>query len=128
QDITLEVKYGGTEGPDLELVARQLGLAPRELIETHTRHSFVVDLMGFTPGFAYLSELNWSVPRLNTPRSDVAAGSIGLAGRLSGIYSLRGPGGWPIIGQTKHQLFDSGADPPFLLEPGFRVRFQEINP
>ncbi|MEO1041734.1 MAG: allophanate hydrolase subunit 1 [Pseudomonadota bacterium] len=124
--VILPVQYGGEEGPDLELIADQLETTPQKIVEVHSSQLFVVDLMGFTPGFAYLSELEWSVSRLDTPRPFVEAGSIGLAGRLSGIYSLQGPGGWPIIGRTTHQLFDLNADPPFLLKPGCAVRFQPV--
>ncbi|MEM6746311.1 MAG: 5-oxoprolinase subunit PxpB [Pseudomonadota bacterium] len=128
QEITLPVTYGGKAGPDLEAVAETLGLSTADVIKTHTDQWLNVDMMGFTPGFAYLSGLPWSVPRLATPRQSVAAGSVGVAGHRSGIYSLGGPGGWPVIGRTSLALFDASLDPPFLLAPGSRVRFQAVNP
>ncbi|MEO1656533.1 MAG: 5-oxoprolinase subunit PxpB [Pseudomonadota bacterium] len=126
-EINIPVVYGGEAGPDLDAVARSLALSPQDVIRTHTAQAFTVDMVGFTPGFAYLSGLSWSVPRLPTPRASVVAGSVGLAGGRAGVYSLKGPGGWPIIGRTSASLFDPANDPPFVLAPGSLVRFQSVD-
>lgn len=125
--ITLPIVYGGAAGPDLDHVAEALELPPDKVIEAHASQTHHVDMMGFTPGFAYMSGMNWSVPRLSTPKAKVAAGSVGVAGGRTGIYSLGGPGGWPIIGRTSTQLFDAQSSTPFLLSPGVRVRFQSVD-
>ena len=85
--------------------------------------------MGFTPGFAYLSgdDFDLDVPRLRTPRQHVPAGSVGLARDQCGLYSLDGPGGWPIIGRTPFALFDPDAAAPFRLNPGDSVKFEPIS-
>lgn len=123
--IEIEVHYGGEFGPDLGSVCASLSLTADELVALHCRKEHRVDMLGFTPGFAYLGGLDsrLNVPRLANPRQRIAAGSIGIAGGRSGIYALPGPGGWPIIGRTDLALFDAGADEPFLLQPGTRVRF-----
>lgn len=124
--VEIPVTYGGAAGPDLEAVARHTGLTPAEVIARHAGRVYRVYMMGFTPGFAYLGELDeqLAVPRLETPRLRVPAGSVGLAGRQTGIYPLESPGGWRLIGRTALTLFDPAAAAPFLLAPGDRVRFQ----
>ncbi len=126
-EITLPIIYGGTAGPDLEHVAEALGLSPDEVISTHAAQTYTVDMMGFTPGFAYLSGCEWSVPRLSTPKPYVSAGSVGVAGSRTGVYSLSGPGGWPIIGRTSAALFDAENSKPFLLSAGSKIRFRSVN-
>ena len=100
-----------------------------ELIAVHTSLEHRVDLIGFTPGFAYVSGLDehLNVPRLSDPRQHVAAGSIGIAAGLTGLYALAGPGGWPLLGQTPVALYDPDRDEPFLLQIGMRVRFKAID-
>lgn len=121
----LHVRYGGDDGPDLADVCRQLGVSRSELIALHSSVEYRVDMLGFTPGFAYLGGLDprLNVPRLARPRQRVAAGSVGIAGGRTGIYALPGPGGWPLIGRVDEQLFDASAEDPFVLAPGTRVRF-----
>lgn len=117
--------YGGEYGPDLSQVARQLNLSEQEVVRLHSGCIYRVYMLGFAPGFAYLGELpeELAISRLPTPRPAVPAGSVGIAGRQTGIYSLPTPGGWRIIGRTSLRLFDPGEDPPTYLEPGDRVRF-----
>ena len=126
--IEISVSYGGTAGPDLSAVAERLGLSQSELIDQHCAIPHRVEMIGFTPGFAYLSGVraHLSVPRLDTARRHVPAGSIGISGAYTGIYALNGPGGWPLIGRTDHPLFDPHQDPPFRLLPGHAVRFRSI--
>jgi KipI family sensor histidine kinase inhibitor len=86
-------------------------------------------MMGFMPGFPYLGGLppELETPRLESPRTRVRAGSVGLAGKQTGIYPLDSPGGWRIIGHTSLTLFDPTLDPPALLAPGDRVRFVPVS-
>lgn len=112
-------------GLDLDFVARHNHLSVDDVIRIHSGAEYVVYMMGFTPGFAYLGSLEAAIatPRLETPRALVRAGSVGIAGRQTGIYPIDSPGGWRIIGQTGLSLFDLTRNPPFLLAPGDAVRF-----
>jgi len=127
--IEIPVCYGGEFGPELESIAEMMGLTGDAVIEIHTTREHRVDLIGFTPGFAYVSGLQdeIDVPRFGEPRQRVAAGSIGIAGGLTGLYALAGPGGWPLIGRTPLALFDAEKADPFLLRTGMRVRFTAID-
>lgn len=123
--IDVPVHYGGAYGPDLDFVAETNHLTTDEVIHLHSRRDYPVYMMGFTPGFPYLGEMDARIaaPRLATPRSRVPAGSVGIAGQQTGIYPLESPGGWRIIGWTPLRLFDLQREPPFLLAPGDLVRF-----
>jgi KipI family sensor histidine kinase inhibitor len=114
------------DGADLPLVARHWNVTEQDVVERHTGTGFRVAFCGFAPGFGYLTGLpeELAVPRLDTPRPRVPAGSVGLAGRYCGIYPSPSPGGWLLIGRTEVPLFDVDADPPALLAPGTRVRFR----
>lgn len=127
--IEIPVCYGGDYGPEFDSICEMFGLASYELIEIHTAVEHRVDLIGFTPGFAYLSGLDdeLNVPRLSDPRQRVEAGSIGLAAGLTGVYALAGPGGWPLLGRTPLTLFDPDESQPFLLRTGTHVRFTAID-
>jgi KipI family sensor histidine kinase inhibitor len=113
------------DGPDLDDVARLWDMTRDEVVATHTDTSFVVAFCGFAPGFAYCTGLpdHLSVPRLDTPRSKVAAGSVGLAGEFTGIYPTASPGGWRLLGRTDLALWDAEREPPATLPPGTAVRF-----
>jgi KipI family sensor histidine kinase inhibitor len=113
------------DGADLDRVAEHWGMSTDEVIERHTGTGFRVAFCGFAPGFGYLTGLpaSLAVPRLDTPRPRVPAGSVGLAGRYCGVYPGASPGGWLLIGRTERRLFDVEADPPALLAPGTRVLF-----
>ena len=125
--VEIPVVYGGESGPDFEFVREKLGLTSRELIDLH-RGEYTVDMLGFTPGFAYIGGLDerLKIDRLPEPRQFVPAGSLGIAGGRSGLYSLPGPGGWPLIGRTSKKLFDATADEPLTLSAGARVLFREV--
>jgi len=116
------------DGPDLDEVADHWGLTRREAIELHTSTEFVVAFCGFAPGFAYLTGLpeDRGVPRRQTPRTEVPAGSVALAGEYSAVYPRRSPGGWQLIGHTELQLWAPERDPAALLTPGVRVRFEDV--
>jgi KipI family sensor histidine kinase inhibitor len=123
--LEVPVSYGGADGPDLEAVAERLGLAPADVVERHAAPTYTVFLVGFAPGFPYLGPLPdaLALPRRETPRVRVPAGSVAIAGRQTGIYPFETPGGWHLIGRTSLRLWDPGRQPPALLEPGAAVRF-----
>lgn len=123
--IEIPVRYGGVSGPDLEFVAAYHKLSVQEILRIHTSRTYIVYMMGFTPGFAYMGKLDDSIvtPRLETPRTKVSAGSVGIAGAQTGIYPIDSPGGWRIIGRTDVRLFDLAADGVFLFAPGDTVQF-----
>jgi KipI family sensor histidine kinase inhibitor len=113
------------DGPDLQDVAAALGLDVAAVIAAHTRPIYRVFLVGFVPGWAYLGPLaeELELPRRQVPRVQVPAGSVAIAGRLSGIYPLAVPGGWHLIGRTSVRLFLPDSDPPSLFRAGDRVKF-----
>ena len=123
--VDIPVVYGGDSGPDLEEVARHTGLSPAEIVKRHTAAEYIVYFIGFQPGFPYLGGLDprLATPRRSEPRLLVPAGSVGIGGSQTGIYPAASPGGWQLIGRSELQLFDPGASPPTLLQPGDRVRF-----
>ena len=120
---TIPVAY---DGPDLHDVAELTGLAPDEVVTLHAASELRVLFCGFAPGFAYLGDLPPAlhVERLATPRTRTPAGSVAIAGPMSGIYPAELPGGWRVIGRTDVTLFDPRRDAPALLLPGDRVRFE----
>jgi KipI family sensor histidine kinase inhibitor len=113
------------DGPDLADVALKTNLTPAGVVEAHAGREYLVYCVGFAPGFTYCGALpdQLAVPRLASPRLRVSAGSIGIAGRQTGIYAVESPGGWNLIGRTALRLFDPGADPPARFRPGDRLRF-----
>jgi KipI family sensor histidine kinase inhibitor len=127
--LELPVCYGDEYGPDLDSVSESLSLSPGELIDRHSGQEYRVDMLGFTPGFAYVGGLDsaLNVPRLPQPRMRVAAGSIGIADGRTGVYALPGPGGWRVIGRTPCALFDPSSEQPFQLLPNARVLFKAIS-
>lgn len=113
------------DGPDLAAVADRWRMSVHEAISVHGGIEFQVAFFGFAPGFAYLSGLpdELAVPRRETPRTRVPAGSVALADTYTAIYPRTSPGGWQLVGRTAWVLFDADRDPPTLLAPGDRVRF-----
>ena len=122
ETVEIPVRY---DGEDLPEVAGLTGLAPDEVVRRHTAPEYTVAFLGFSPGFPYLVGLDpaLEVPRRDTPRTSIPAGSVGLAGNQTGIYPTATPGGWQVIGRTEVTLFDPARDPPALLAPGTRLRF-----
>ncbi|MFN2635743.1 MAG: 5-oxoprolinase subunit PxpB [Gemmatimonadaceae bacterium] len=116
------------DGVDLDSVADKTGLSRDEVIARHAGRAYTVDLLGFVPGFGYLSELDASLhlARREHPRARVAAGSVAIAGSQTAVYPLDTPGGWHIIGRTGTRMFDPVREPPSLLQPGDRVRFESV--
>lgn len=122
QLVKIQVWY---DGEDLLDVAERWGTTPDGVVRRLTGTEFTVAFCGFVPGFGYLTGLppELAVPRLESPRPRVPAGSVALAGGYAGIYPTASPGGWRLVGHTDARLFDVDADPPALLRPGMRVRF-----
>jgi KipI family sensor histidine kinase inhibitor len=123
QNHLIPVHY---DGMDLDAVAAATGLSVGEVIARHSGRAYKVDLLGFVPGFAYLSELDPSLqlPRRDKPRPRVQAGSVAIAAAQTGVYPLDTPGGWHIIGHTETAMFDPTREPPALLRAGDTVRFE----
>ena len=121
----IPVHYGGENGPDLATLAEAKGLSEAGVIERHAAQTYRVCMMGFIPGFAFLSAVDPALahPRHATPRAHVPAGSVGIANWQTGIYGLASPGGWQIIGRTESVMFDASRPTPFLLSAGDRIRF-----
>ncbi|QYR22908.1 5-oxoprolinase subunit PxpB [Paenibacillus sp. sptzw28] len=127
--IDIPVCYGGIYGPDLRESAARSELSEEHFIERHASGSYIVTMIGFMPGFPYLTGLppQLAQPRKAAPRSRVPAGSVGIAGSQTGVYPLESPGGWQLIGRTPLKLFDYRRESPSLLQAGDRVRFVPID-
>ena len=123
--IEVPVRYGGEYGIDLQSVAAKLQLQVEDVIRLHSETTYMVYMMGFTPGFPYMGKLAdaLALSRLETPRTRVPAGTVAIAGSQTGIYSIDSPGGWHLIGWTPLKLFDPESDTPFLFAPGDEVKF-----
>ena len=126
--VEIPVVYGGEYGPDLGELSDQTGLSVDEIIALHTSREYPVDMVGFTPGFAFIGDLDerLRVPRREQPRQNVPAGSIGIADGRTGIYAMASPGGWTLFGRTSHTLVDPDREDPCVLTPGMRVRFRAV--
>lgn len=127
--VEIPVCYGGELGPDLEDVARAHDLSPDDVVRMHHDATYLVYMIGFMPGFAYLGGLSERIatPRRSSPRSAVPAGAVGIGGSQTGVYPLVSPGGWNLIGRTPRRIFDIARDEPTLLATGDRVRFHPIS-
>lgn len=127
--VEIPVRYGSAYGEDFDASARALKLTHEELIALHTAPVYTVAMIGFAPGFPYLSGLDpmLAQPRLATPRTRVSAGSVGIGGAQTGVYPRESPGGWRLIGRTPLTLFDPRRTAPSLLMAGDRVRFVAID-
>jgi inhibitor of KinA len=127
--LTVPVCYGGELGPDLESVAKRVNLSPEDVVAIHSGAIYRVFMVGFLPGFAYMGLLDsrLQVPRHATPRVRVAKGSVGIAGRQTGIYPSDTPGGWQLLGRTSVTPFDIGRASPMLFKAGDTVRFVPVD-
>jgi KipI family sensor histidine kinase inhibitor len=123
REVRIPVRY---DGPDLDLVARTADLSTQDMVALHSETEYSVAFTGFAPGFGYLVGLPEPLvqARLDQPRTSVPAGSVGIAGEFTGVYPRSSPGGWRLIGHTDLTLFDPHREPPALLAPGDRVRFE----
>lgn len=127
--ITIPVCYGQDFGPDLEELANLHQLTTEEVISLHSSAVYKVYMIGFVPGFAYLGGMNalLDTPRKAIPRQKITAGSVGIAGKQTGVYPMETPGGWQIIGRTPLKLFDANRSQPALLKAGDSVIFKPIS-
>lgn len=126
--VEIPVVYGGEDGPDLAASAARSGMTEESFALAHAEAEYDVAMIGFAPGFPYLSGLpgRLAQPRRQTPRLRVPAGSVGIAGGQTGVYPVASPGGWQIIGRTAARLFRPEEREPFLLGPGDRVKFVPV--
>ena len=127
--IDIPVCYQGDHAPDLESLATYCKLSPGEVIKRHTQELYLVNTLGFLPGFLYLSGLDHELycPRKDVPALKVAAGAVGIGGKQTGIYPVDSPGGWHIIGQTPVSIFRPTAKQAFIAQPLDKVRFVPID-
>jgi KipI family sensor histidine kinase inhibitor len=123
------VNYGGENGIDLEDVAKSLNITPDEVVARHSGGDYRVAMIGFTPGWSYLSGLDKSLhmPRRPSPRVFTPQGTISIGGVQAGIQCLAGPSGWHLLGRTAIRTFRLHRDPVFLTEPGDRVTFYPVD-
>ncbi|HWH31378.1 MAG TPA: 5-oxoprolinase subunit PxpB [Egibacteraceae bacterium] len=121
-EVEVPVTY---DGEDLAEVAARTGLTVDEVVAAHAEAAYEVAFCGFAPGFAYLTGLPAALrlPRRDTPRPRVPAGSVAIAAAYSAVYPQASPGGWWLLGRTALTMWDADRDPPALLQPGDRVRF-----
>ena len=127
--LEIPTHYGGEHGPDMDFVARHTGLSPEEVAAVHSGTDYLVYMMGFNTGFPYLGGMSarLAVPRLDTPRTIVPAGSVAIAQQQTGIYPVESPGGWRIIGRSPVRLFNADREPPVAVEAGDYLRFVPID-
>ena len=127
--MEIPVLYGGEYGPDLNYVAEYNHLTPEEVVRIHTSAEYLIYMLGFTPGFSYMGGMDERIatPRLESPRVLIPAGSVGIAGKQTGIYPIDSPGGWQLIGRTPVKLYDAHRDNPILLDAGLHVKFIPVD-
>ena len=125
----IPVTYGGEHGIDLEEVAKMLKTTPEDIVARHIAGDYRVAMIGFTPGWSYLSGLEKSLhmPRRKDPRLLTPAGTISVGGVQTGIQCLAGPSGWHLLGRTAVRTYQLHRDPIFLLEPGDHVTFAAVD-
>lgn len=126
--VHIPTLYGGDLGPDIAFVAEHNGIDEQEVVRLHSGADYLVYMMGFSPGFAYLGGLDerLATPRLQSPRTEIPAGAVGIAETQTGVYPMASPGGWQLIGRTPLKLFDPARERPVLLSAGDYVRFVPI--
>jgi inhibitor of KinA len=126
--VDIPVCYDPEFGFDLEEVARRAGISSKQVVDLHRGAEYRVHCLGFTGGFAFLGGLpkELATPRRDVPRKEIPAGSVAIGGKQTGIYSIKSPGGWNVIGRTPLKLFDPQNNPPTHLRAGDRVRFRAL--
>lgn len=129
RELRIPVCYHQSLAPDLVELCESKNMDLDELVAIHISRPYRVYMIGFLPGFAYMGSLDERImaPRKQTPRTHVAAGSVGIAGVQTGIYPFASPGGWQLIGQTPLSLFNANAEVPTLFQPGDLVQFEPIS-
>jgi inhibitor of KinA len=126
--VEIPVCYDPEFAPDLDEVARHAQISTEQVVELHSAADYRVACIGFVPGFPFMAGLPKKIatPRRSNPRKEIPPGVVGIGGAQTGIYPLRSPGGWNLIGRTPLKLFDPTKDPPVLLRAGDCVRFRAI--
>ncbi|WP_147564788.1 5-oxoprolinase subunit PxpB [Clostridium tyrobutyricum] len=127
--VEIPVCYGGEFAPDIEYVAEVNNLTVDEVIEIHSKGKYLVYMIGFAPGFPYLGGLSERIytPRRKSPRTAIPEGSVGIAGKQTGVYPIETPGGWQIIGRTPLKLFDLKSSEKTLLKCGDIAKFYPVS-
>jgi len=127
--IEIPVLYGGGMGPDLDFICEHTKLDKDEVIRRHSCVEYLVYMLGFTPGFAYLGGMpkELATPRLAKPRAVIPAGSVGIAAAQTGIYPVESPGGWQLLGRTPLKIFNYERPDPFLLAAGSYLKFVPVS-
>jgi len=127
--VEVPVCYGGEFGPDQDEVAAKRGLSAARVIALHCTHTYHAYFLGFAPGFAYLGDVARAIamPRLDTPRKSVPAGSVAIAGRQTAVYPFATPGGWRLIGRTPVEIFKKDREPMGWIAIGDQVKFRPIS-
>ena len=126
--IEIPVMFDDSCSLDIASICEFSSLEPLQVVDLFLSATYRVYMLGFLPGFAYMGEVDERIaaPRLKTPRTKVPKGSVGIAGKQTGIYPLESPGGWNIVGRTEVPLFAPHANEPCLLRPGDEVRFVRV--
>ncbi|MGY6517824.1 MAG: 5-oxoprolinase subunit PxpB [Lysobacteraceae bacterium] len=129
EPLVLPVCYDPDFAPDLDAVCHRLELRRDQFIAAHAAAGYEVAMIGFAPGFTYLLGLpeSLAVPRLETPRTRLEAGSVGIGGNQTGVYPAPGPGGWRLVGRTPLRLFMPGHRQPCRFRAGDRVRIEPVD-
>lgn len=124
----IPVCYGGEYGPDISNIAKNAGLSEQDVIEIHSSKDYLIYMLGFLPGFVYLGEVDEKIhtPRLERPRINIPAGSVGIAASQTGIYPLNSPGGWQLLGMTPVKTYDPEREKPIPVEAGDYIRFVPV--
>ena len=127
--VEIPVCYGGKYGEDLDDVAAHTGLSAEEVVRLHSSRDYLIYMLGFLPGFAYLGgmEPKLATPRLKAPRTKIPTGSVAIGGEQTGIYPMSSPGGWRLIGTTPVKAYDPMREEPILYRAGDYIRFVPIS-
>ena len=114
---------------DLAFVAQNAGISEEEVVKIHTSTEYLIYMLGFTPGFTYLGGMSDKIatPRLKQPRVKIPAGSVGIAGKQTGVYPVDSPGGWQLIGRTPVKMYDPDREVPILPQAGQYIKFKAVS-